>query len=108
MLDFAHREVVPDVYNTTLPPPLTAADGTVPGRVGSVVWLWESDFENGRLRSGQVKYTPLGLSVTKRNGGGGKKYCAKVFQAGRTYCPISRLRAKTYSALPRIMLEDGT
>merc|ERR1712008_59678 len=96
--DFAYRDVVPDFYNTTLPPALSAAQGTVPGNVGSVLWLWESDSVNGRLRSGRARYTPVGLTATRRKGGGGTQLCAKVFNAGRTYCPISRLRAKTYTA----------
>merc|ERR1719221_2501633 len=91
-----------------MPPSLSAADGEVPGKVGSVLWLWESDSENGRLVAGRARYTPLGLTVLRKLGGGGPQLCAKVYEGGTTYCPISRLKAKPYVPLKTIILPDGS
>jgi len=104
--DFARKEVVPETYNTSTPPPLAESVGSVPGRLGSVLWLWASGPHYGRLQPGWALHSPLGLQASLRSGRGGVQLCAKVFEAGWTYCPIARLAGNVFAPLSNTALEE--
>jgi len=88
--DFAVSRIVPDTYETELPPPLQS--GTeVPGRLGDVMWNWKDSGTHGRLVPGSFHLTPANLAAEMRTDGAtGARLCSRIF-AAETYCPILRL-----------------
>lgn len=106
VLDFARKEPVPEVYNTSVPPPLPGSLDPMPGKLGGPLWDWESGPLFGRLLPGGAVHVPLGLRAQLREGRSGMQLCAKVFHTGLTYCPIVRLD-DAQAPLPRLMLEGG-
>lgn len=96
-LDFARRDVVPDVYKTQTPVPVSGG-GQVPGKLAPAMWEWQSDPQFGRLVPGWSWFTPLLLEAEFRNQN--TQLCAKVYEAGVTYCPIARINTSFYTMLP--------
>lgn len=95
--DFGVKGRVPQVYNVTLPPELQGQ--TIPGDIGYYAWQWRSSEEWGRLKPGYSKMFPLWVDVHWRKGG--SLMCAKVYEAGVTYCPVVRLDTNPYFPLPK-------
>lgn len=99
VLDFAELGTVPTNYTITLPPPIPSEAGEIPGEVAEALWRWDSSLEWGRQKSFGYTFAPMNLETWTRKDD--TQICAKVFQAGLTYCPIARLNSSFYGRLPR-------
>jgi len=107
VFDFARQEIVPSSYGLVSPSALTPATAYVPGDLGARAWQWRSSANWGRLPSGWRKLTALHQEAELRHGGlGGTRLCARVFQAGWTYCPIVRLNTSVFFELPEAVAVD--
>lgn len=99
MFDFAKQGTVPTNYSMALPPEIPKEAGEIPGEVAAALWEWPSHPEWGRLKPGVNTFRPLGLLTWKRKDD--TQLCARIMEAGWTYCPIARLNCSFYDKLPR-------
>lgn len=96
--DFARKDIVPAFYNVSLPAAVPREVGEIPGEVASALRSWASSPDFGRLKPGWSAFSPLNLPAALERDG--TRLCAKVFEAGLSYCPVVRLDARIYAPLP--------